>query len=146
MFCKTLLGAPCKRRDEKKKKNVSNPDKLAMFSQIIKRSIVRAPLATRAFTSSAARFNVIQDLYLREIKSVKLQPIAAKDAEGSVKPWSAPAQPKLPELEAQGADALKAYSEQDVEVSKDAASAESSVENEEQDWLVLEEIEDDHHH
>ncbi|SCW00597.1 LAFE_0C07712g1_1 [Lachancea fermentati] len=113
-----------------------------MFLQAIRRSV---PTAARSFATTRVSANVIQDLYLKEIKSVKLQPISAKDAEGAVKPWVAPQAPKIPQVEAQGADALKAYAEQDVEVAKEKGE-EASNETDEQDWLVLEEIEDDHHH
>lgn len=112
-----------------------------MFLQALK---VAAPRSVRTFATTGVRSNVIQDLYLREIKNVKLQPVSAKDAEGSVKPWTAPQAPKTPELEAQGSEALQAYAQEDVHVSK--TEAEASAETEEQDWLVLEEIEEETHH
>ncbi|SCU90494.1 LADA_0F04478g1_1 [Lachancea dasiensis] len=112
-----------------------------MFLQALK---FAAPRATRTFASTGVRANAIQELYLKEIKSVKLQPVSAKDAEGSVKPWSAPKAPQTPELEGQGPEALKAYVDEDVLVSK--TQEESAAETEEQDWLVLEEIEEETHH
>ncbi|SCV00648.1 LAMI_0G06436g1_1 [Lachancea mirantina] len=103
-------------------------------------------ISARTFTTTRVSANVIQDLYLRELKSAKLQPITAKDAEGSVKPWAAPKAPSAPAVEAQGADALQAYAQEDVEVAQ--PKQESSTDAAEQDWLVLEEAEDDHqgHH
>ncbi|SCU85756.1 LANO_0C05226g1_1 [Lachancea nothofagi CBS 11611] len=112
-----------------------------MFLQALK---VAVPRSARTFASTRVTANAIQDLYLREIKNVKLQPISAKDAEASVKPWNAPKAPQTPELEGQGPEALKAYAQEDVQVSK--TEAESAAETEEQDWLVLEEIEEETHH
>ncbi|BAO40789.1 ATP synthase subunit H [Kluyveromyces marxianus] len=100
--------------------------------------------ASRGFSTSLIRRNVIQDLYLKELKSVNLKPVTAADAQGAVKPWTAPAAPKIPELELQSADALKEYAAADVETVKEATEQANEVE--EGDWLVLEEIEDDHHH
>ncbi|CUS22580.1 LAQU0S06e01266g1_1 [Lachancea quebecensis] len=112
-----------------------------MFLQAFKTAV---PRSARTFASTRVRSNVIQDLYLREIKSVKLQPVSAKDAEGSVKAWTAPQAPKAPELEAQGPEALKAYAQEDVHVTK--TEAEFAAESEEQDWLVIEDIEEESHH
>ncbi|SCV00462.1 LAME_0G09868g1_1 [Lachancea meyersii CBS 8951] len=112
-----------------------------MFLQALK---VAVPRTTRSFASTRVTANAIQDLYLREIKNVKLQPLSAKDAEANVKPWSAPKAPQVPDLEGQGPEALKAYAEEDVQVSK--TKEESAAESEEQDWLVLEEIEEETHH
>lgn len=100
--------------------------------------------AARGFSSGVVRRNVIQELYLKELKAVKLQPISASDAHGSVKPWTEPVAPKVPELELQSADALKEYASSEVETVKDAG--EQAAEVEQGDWLVLEELEDDHHH
>lgn len=100
--------------------------------------------ACRGFATSTVRRNVIQDLYLKELKAVKLQPLTAADAEAAVKPWAEPVAPKVPELELQSADALKQYAEAGVETAPEAG--ETAVEVEEGDWLVLEELEDDHHH
>ncbi|BAP69412.1 ATP synthase subunit H [Kluyveromyces marxianus] len=100
--------------------------------------------ASRGFSTGLVRRNVIQELYLKELKSVHLKPVTAADAQGSVKPWTPPAAPKIPELELQSADALKEYASSEVETVKEAT--EQAAEVEEGDWLVLEEIEDDHHH
>lgn len=86
--------------------------------------------------------NVVQELYLKELKNVKLTPITAKDAEGSVKQWSEPVKPKEPELEGQGTDALKAYSSEPVETKSTTVEEETPVE---EDWLVLEDAEEDSH-
>ena len=85
----------------------------------------------------------MQDLYLRELKETKLAPSTLQDAEGNVKPWNPPKKPSLPELELQGPDALKDYTEQNVEtahVTKESAEGES--EPIEEDWLVLDDAEE----
>lgn len=83
---------------------------------------------------------------MKELKSVKLSPMTAKDAEGSVKPWSDPIKPKTPAVEAQGTDALKSYSEQPVETKSSELEA-SEEANLEDDWLVLDDVEEeDSHH
>ncbi|KAH0833943.1 ATP synthase complex subunit H-domain-containing protein [Lanmaoa asiatica] len=63
----------------------------------------------RAFSSSASRRDLIQDFYIRELKSYK-PPVAAKDAHvGSVKIFTSPAVPKPPVLPADLAADLAAY-------------------------------------
>lgn len=101
----------------------------------------RVPLA-RQICQTRINHNVVQELYLRELKNVKLNPITAKDAEGSVKQWADPVKPKQPELEGQGADALKAYSSEAVETKTDVVEEESNVD---EDWLVLDDAEEDTH-
>lgn len=107
------------------------------------RAIPSTLRASRGFSTSLIRRNVIQELYLKELKSVNLKPITAADAQGSVKPWAAPATPKIPELELQSAEALKEYASANVETVSEAS--EQTTEVEEGDWLVLEELEDAHH-
>ncbi|KAF9006989.1 ATP synthase complex subunit H-domain-containing protein [Cyathus striatus] len=65
---------------------------------------------TRAFASSAAsRKDLVQDLYLREIKAYKPAP-AAKDAHvGSVKQYSLPPAPKVPAIPTDLASEHAAY-------------------------------------
>ncbi|QLG74340.1 hypothetical protein HG535_0G02240 [Zygotorulaspora mrakii] len=107
-------------------------------SSLLQRSNVRL------LSSSPARRNVVQELYLRELKNVKLSPITAKDAEGSVKPWSEPVKPSIPDVEAQGNDALKAYQDELVETKGSEAGA-SEDGNIEDDWLVLDDVEEESH-
>lgn len=116
-----------------------------MFQAAIRRSsVVLQRSNARLLSSTSVRRNVIQELYLKELKNVKLNPITAKDAEGSVKPWTEPVKPKIPEIEGQGNEALKAYQNESVETkSSEAAPAEES--NVEDDWLVLEDVEEDSH-
>ncbi|KAA1474147.1 hypothetical protein DENSPDRAFT_840705 [Dentipellis sp. KUC8613] len=71
---------------------------------------VRAASRTRAFaTSAVARKDLVQDLYIKELKSYKPTP-PAKDAHvGAVKPYAIPAAPHLPQLPADLASELSAY-------------------------------------
>jgi len=70
----------------------------------------RQALCTRAFTSSAnTRKDLVQDLYLREIRGYK-PPSVAKDAHvGVVKTYSSPPIPKAPLLPTDLASELAAY-------------------------------------
>jgi F-type H+-transporting ATPase subunit h len=58
--------------------------------------------------------DLVQDLYLKEVKSYKTPSRAASDAEGQVKHWKQPATPAAPALEAESE--LSAYESQAVEV------------------------------
>lgn len=112
-------------------------------SCILQRTLAVRPVLRQLHYTPVNR-NVVQDLYLKELKNVKLNPITAKDAEGNVRPWSEPVKPKAPELEGQGTDALKAYSNEPVETKTEAAEEEAPVED---DWLVLEDdVEETHSH
>ncbi|KZV89472.1 hypothetical protein EXIGLDRAFT_721407 [Exidia glandulosa HHB12029] len=60
-------------------------------------------------TTAVARKDLVQDLYIREIKSYKPAP-AVKDAHvGAVKDFAAPSAPKAPELPSNFAAELAAY-------------------------------------
>ena len=118
-----------------------------MFRIAVQRTAIKSLCASRArlLSTSAVRRNVLQDLYLRELKNIKLAPITPKDAEGSVKPWEEPSKPKVPELEAQGTEALQAYKSEPVETLSE--SADGQVEEPvEEDWLVLDDAEEVSYH
>ncbi|KAF8970559.1 ATP synthase complex subunit H-domain-containing protein [Flammula alnicola] len=74
------------------------------------RQAARQASSKRAFASSAvSRKDLVQDLYLREIKAYKPAP-AAKDAHvGVVKKFSLPPAPKTPALPSDLASELAAY-------------------------------------
>ncbi|CAI1594743.1 hypothetical protein SEUBUCD646_0L03440 [Saccharomyces eubayanus] len=119
-----------------------------MFPAASRRIVLNASrlplrLCNRTLTTTRVSYNVIQDLYLRELKETKLAPSSLQDAEGNVKPWSPPKKPTLPELELQGPDALKAYADQNVETANDTkSSVEGEAEPIEEDWLVLDDVEE----
>ena len=81
---------------------------------------------------------MVQDLYIKELKSYKPTPLKASDAEGSVQKWSPPPPPKSPQEEDLAAG-LKAYEEQQVEVEGQVNSGETSAN--EEDWFEEEEEE-----
>lgn len=73
-----------------------------------------------------AAADLIQDLYLKELKSYKPPPTKASDAEGHVQKFSPPAPPKSPE-ETNLASELKAYDESEVEVEGQSSSGETQA-------------------
>ncbi|RPB20201.1 hypothetical protein L211DRAFT_841868 [Terfezia boudieri ATCC MYA-4762] len=105
---------------------------------------LRQPIAARRtfITSTAIRqADIVQDIYIRELKACKPAPIKLSDAEGQVKQWKAPAPPSIPTEGTQGlANELAAYEAQEVEV--ESATAEGGAIIAEQDWFE-EDIEDE---
>lgn len=105
---------------------------------------VMARVSVRAMSvTSIRRADIIQDLYVKEVKAFKAPTLTAADAAGSVKPWAAPTAPSAPALEADVAAELSEYETQAVEVesAKPAENAAAEVE----DWFVIEEANDLHH-
>ncbi|KAJ7630319.1 ATP synthase complex subunit H-domain-containing protein [Roridomyces roridus] len=80
------------------------------MSTILRRAVsATRTVSTRSFSSSVARKDYIQDLYLKEIKAYKAPP-AAKDAHvGVVKAYTQPPVPKAPALPTDLASELSAY-------------------------------------
>jgi F-type H+-transporting ATPase subunit h len=70
--------------------------------------------------------DLIQDLYLKELKAYKPPPQKASDAEGHVQIFSPPTAPKSPE-ETNLASDLKAYGDQVVEVEGQSSSGETQA-------------------
>ncbi|CAM9021621.1 unnamed protein product [Wickerhamomyces anomalus] len=111
-----------------------------MLSQLVKRGLVQR-VSVRSFSAMPARRN----LYVKELKGFKATPLTAADAEGSVKPWRAPAAPKVPGLEADATTQLSDYESAPVEVNS-APAGEAASESGADDWFVLEEeVEETHH-
>lgn len=83
--------------------------------------------------------DLIQDLYLRELKAFKPTPVKPSDAEGHVQKFTPPKPPRSP-AEENIANDLKAYETQQVDVE---GQAKEGAENplDEEDWF--EEEEDD---
>lgn len=78
--------------------------------------------------------DLVQDLYLRELKAFKPTPIKASDSEGQVQTFTAPKAPQSPE-EADIASQLSAYESQEVEV--EGQSTEAGAAPVEQDWYAI---------
>ncbi|OJA12580.1 hypothetical protein AZE42_04945 [Rhizopogon vesiculosus] len=97
------------------------------------RFLRQAARSARTFsTTSVARKDLVQDIYVKELKSYKAPP-PAKDAHvGAVKVFSAPAIPKTPTLPVDLAAELNAYdaaepTKDEVEVKSSSAHAGEDV-------------------
>jgi F-type H+-transporting ATPase subunit h len=84
--------------------------------------------------------DLVQDLYLRELKSYKPTPIKPSDSEGHVQKFSPPRAPTSPD-EGDIASDLKAYESQQVEVEGQTAAGEAKLS--EDDWFEEEEEEEE---
>ena len=76
--------------------------------------------------------DLVQDLYLKELKNYKVPPTKANDAEGIVQKFKIPQTPKSPE-ESSLANDLSAYETQTVEVEGSSSDGTPAVE---EDWFV----------
>ncbi|KAL8923958.1 MAG: hypothetical protein Q9172_002885 [Xanthocarpia lactea] len=91
--------------------------------------------------NSILRADLVQDLYLKEIRAYKPPPLKPSDSEGHVQRFSAPKAPQSPD-EGDIARDLKAYEEQQVEVEGQAAPGESGAA--EESWFEDDEDEEEH--
>ncbi|KAL8844824.1 MAG: hypothetical protein Q9176_000924 [Flavoplaca citrina] len=91
--------------------------------------------------NSILRADLVQDLYLREIRAYKPPPVKPSDSEGHVQKFTAPKTPQSPE-EGDIAKDLKAYENQQVELEGQAAPGESGAA--EESWFEDEDDEEDH--
>ncbi|KAL9077451.1 MAG: hypothetical protein Q9161_000296 [Pseudevernia consocians] len=103
----------------------------------------QAVLHRRTFLAptAALRADLVQDLYIKELKGYKPPPVKSSDSEGHVQKFSPPKAPQSPE-ESDIANDLKAYENQQVEVEGQAAGGEASAT--EEDWFEEEEEEEVH--
>ncbi|APA06351.1 ATP synthase H chain, mitochondrial precursor [Sclerotinia sclerotiorum 1980 UF-70] len=108
--------------------------RVARQQMISKRTFI-VPTAVR-------RADLVQDLYLKELKSYKAPQIKASDSEGHVLKFSPPKAPTSPE-ETDIAKELAAYEASTVEVE---GQAEGGVETKEVDWFEEEPEEEAAHH
>ncbi|KAJ4349918.1 ATP synthase F0 subcomplex subunit H atp14 [Didymosphaeria variabile] len=94
-----------------------------------------ALIARRTFIAPTAvrQADLVQDLYLRELKSYKAPQVKASDAEGHVQKFTLPKAPPSPE-ESDLASDLKAYETQQVEL-EGSTSSESGAAPVEEDWF-----------
>ncbi|MCJ1455335.1 ATP synthase F0 subcomplex subunit H atp14 [Mycoblastus sanguinarius] len=97
----------------------------------------RPILQRRTFLTptAALRADLVQDLYLKELKNFKPTPLKPSDADEHVQKFSPPKAPKSPE-EGDIANDLKDYENQVVEIEGQAASGEPA---QEEDWFEEEE-------
>ncbi|KAK9364856.1 ATP synthase complex subunit H-domain-containing protein [Lipomyces kononenkoae] len=116
-----------------------------MLAQSIRvTSRVCGPILRRRFGTTLPRRDIVQDLYLKEIKNYKAPAIKATDSVGQVKPWVAPSAPTPPSVEASAPTDLDEYDSQVVEVEGVATTTEEVTESID-DWFVVEPLEDAHH-
>ncbi|KAL8658331.1 MAG: hypothetical protein Q9226_001075 [Calogaya cf. arnoldii] len=92
--------------------------------------------------NSVLRGDLVQDLYLRELRAYKPPPLKPSDSEGHVQKFSAPKAPQSPD-EGDIAQDLKAYENQQVELEGQAASGKSGAA--EESWFEEEEDDDEEH-
>jgi len=91
--------------------------------------------------SNIAIADMVQDMYLKELKAYKAPPVKPSDAEGHVQKFTMPKPPASPE-EADIAKDLKAYEDQVPEVEGQAAAEGASAS--EHDWFENAEEEEEH--
>ncbi|ORY57533.1 ATP synthase complex subunit H [Pseudomassariella vexata] len=103
--------------------------------------------AVRGFIAPTVsrRADFVQELYLKELKAYKPNPIKDSDSVGQVQTFTAPKTPKSPE-ETDLANSLKEYESMAVEVEGQDAATSSSTPAVVEDWLVEEEEEEGAHH
>ncbi|KAL8874078.1 MAG: hypothetical protein Q9174_000549 [Haloplaca sp. 1 TL-2023] len=108
-----------------------------MVARIARQQLSMQP---RSFSTlnNRLRVDLVQDMYLKEIRAYKPTPLKPSDSEGHVQKFSAPKVPQSPE-EGDIARDLKAYEDQQVELEGQASSGEAEAP--EEDWF--EEPEDD---
>lgn len=99
-------------------------------------------IARMSITDARGTADLVQDMYLRELKNYKPIPIKASDSEGHVQKFTLPAAPQSPE-EANIQNELKAYEDQQVEI--EGQSSEPGAAPVEQDWFEEEEEEEEAH-
>ncbi|KAE8452323.1 hypothetical protein EG329_001023 [Mollisiaceae sp. DMI_Dod_QoI] len=117
----------------------------ASRSSIARVARQQATVVTRRtfITPTAVRqADLVQDLYLKELKAYKAPAVKVTDSEGHVQKWSAPKPPKSPE-EADIANELKAYEASTVDIE---GQAEGGVAEKEPDWFEEEPEEEAAHH
>ncbi|KAF2735015.1 hypothetical protein EJ04DRAFT_512018 [Polyplosphaeria fusca] len=93
--------------------------------------------------TAARQVDLVQDMYLRELKSYKPPQVKASDAEGHVQKFAIPQAPPSPEETDIAAD-LKAYETQQVELEGSSKDGETAPVQE--DWFEEEPEEEAAHH
>ncbi|SMN19057.1 similar to Saccharomyces cerevisiae YLR295C ATP14 Subunit h of the F0 sector of mitochondrial F1F0 ATP synthase [Maudiozyma saulgeensis] len=111
-----------------------------------------APSTVRAFSITAYKNDLLQDLYLKELKNTKFDMASLQSPESiaeNVIQFSAPAKPKVPVLEATQKDTLQDYINENVETTLDTAANAAAEEQDvaqDEDWLVIEDEPEESHH
>jgi len=90
------------------------------------RNSTSAPFEHKPLTEYQCKADLVQDMYLKELKFYKLPLVKPSDSEGHVQKFSPPKAPKSPE-ESDIANDLKAYENQQVDVEGQASGAEATA-------------------
>ncbi|KAF9078310.1 ATP synthase complex subunit H-domain-containing protein [Rhodocollybia butyracea] len=101
------------------------------MSAILRRSssVVQNASLSRLFSSSVAvRKDLVQDLYLKEIKGYKAPPVAQDAHVGVVKTYSTPQAPKVPSIPSDIASELAAYDSSEPSSAAEPVAKSSSTE------------------
>ncbi|KAI9686450.1 MAG: hypothetical protein M1820_010634 [Bogoriella megaspora] len=106
--------------------------RIARQHVVLSRRTIITPTAVR-------QADLVQDMYLRELKSYKVPPVKPNDADGHVQKFTAPGAPQSPE-ESDIAKDLQAYEQQQVEIEGQSNPTDGAPAVE-QDWLEEEEDE-----
>ncbi|KXT02461.1 hypothetical protein AC578_7821 [Pseudocercospora eumusae] len=118
---------------------------LRASSQSLARAALRQNAVTlrRTFITPTAvrQADLVQDMYLKELKAYKPAPLKANDSEGQVLKFTVPKPPQSPE-EADLQNDLQAYEQQTPEVAGQASAGEATPV---QDWFVEEPEEEEAH-
>ncbi|KAH7403534.1 ATP synthase complex subunit H-domain-containing protein [Cadophora sp. MPI-SDFR-AT-0126] len=127
---------------------------VAMFTQTLRAtrsSIARVArqqatgmVSRRTFITPTAvrQADIIQELYVKELKAHKVPPIKPNDAEGQIHKFNPPTPPKSPE-DVDIANELKSYETQTVEIE---GQAEGGAVEQDVDWFEQEPEEEEAHH
>lgn len=110
-----------------------------MIARILARRV-----SSRGLQTSACRMNLVQNLYLNEIKNFKPKPLTEKDAEGSVISWSAPSAAKPPSVEGDVSE-VDAYAAEPVEVDAKPAASSAPEAPVGDDWFPIEDPAEEAH-
>jgi F-type H+-transporting ATPase subunit h len=114
-----------------------------VMSNFVRRSLLSLSSVLREKVANVLPpADLVQDLYMKELKAYKVPPVKAGDADAHVQKFSPPQAPKSPE-EADIANELKAYEAQTVEIE---GQAEGGAVEQEVDWFEEEPEEETAHH
>lgn len=100
----------------------------------------------RLFSNTSRASNLIQDLYLKELTSVKngLDISKIVSPKGNVLEWQTPSRPVVPKVEGNEDALLQDYITSKVSVANESDPGQTQNEQElEEDWLVIEDIQEE---
>ncbi|KAI9673168.1 MAG: hypothetical protein M1817_003030 [Caeruleum heppii] len=109
------------------------------IARAARQSVTSSSRRTLFVPTAVRQADLVQDMYLSELRKYKPTPIKPSDAEGHVQKFAAPKAPQTPE-ESNIAGDLKAYEEQQVELEGQVETGGASAK--EEDWFEEEEEEE----